>query len=371
MIRYFTYGPLIVWALMLGLFAWPVCRRWYGRLAVFLALGACYIKFFAYAHLCGGTAFVPSLPAGVIWAWNWAYSGAMILFALSVVFWLAWLLGLRRRLGCRPLRYLPLLAWSMSAVGLYNGLKPPVIRELSLSVPNLPAALEGYRIVQLTDLHISASARRWRTEAVVARANAVQADLMVVTGDIVDGVASRLFPEVEPLKNLSAKDGVYFVTGNHEAFYGWSSWKRRYDELGLRFLQDECVFPHASLALAGINDQEFNYRLRRGQASVEALFANATNGEFRVLLQHRPAGARENVARGGINLQLSGHTHGGAFPIARPLVARGNDGFVLGLYPLDPDGFLYVAPGTGQWAGFPMRFFNDPEISVITLHLSP
>ena len=243
------------------------------------------------------------------------------------------------------------------------------VREVELSYPDLPEELDGYRIVQLSDIHASSAARRWRTERLVALANAQDADLLCVTGDLVDGSVDRRRDDVASLARLRAKDGVYFVAGNHEFYFDWPAWKAEYRRLGLRFLSNECAFPRKSLALGGVND--FAACGMEGQAldalpDVRLAFAAATNGEFRVLLQHQPRCARENAKEVGVRLQLSGHTHGGVMPGVGWLVSRHNLGFVRGVYELD-GGFLSVHPGSGQWAGFPMRFFVPSEITVITL----
>ena len=291
----------------------------------------------------------------------------MLLLALTAV-----LFFLPRRV--KPF-LLPVLAWGISAWGVWNGIKLPEVRETEVVCPGLPASLDGYRIVQIADIHVSSAARRWRTEAIVERANAANADLAVCTGDIVDGKTELRGVDVEPIKDLKAKDGVYFITGNHEFYYNWSAWLKLYDAWGIRFLHRECVFPHEGLALGGVDDDVILASGSDGAPpEISGTFDAATNGEFRVLLQHRPTYARENAAMHGVGLQLSGHTHGGVMPALNWLVSFVNRGFVRGLYEIPPDvsapgheGRIFVSPGCGQWAGFPIRLFDDPEISVITL----
>ena len=200
--------------------------------------------------------------------------------------------------------------------------------EVEIQCPGLPAALDGYRIVQVADIHVSAAAPRWRTEAIVALANAADADLAVCTGDIVDGTVHRRRRDVEPLKELKARDGVWFVTGNHEFYGDWDEWSALFDKWGIRFLRNECVFPREGLALGGVDDDAiFRWRAQATAPDVGQAFASATNGEFRVLLQHKPKEARANVFS-GVRLQLSGHTHGGVMPLLNILVYNANDGFV-------------------------------------------
>lgn len=318
-----------------------------------MALLACCAKFLCFAQL-GGDAFAPELPEKLIWAWNVAYSGAVILAALAVV---AWKLPVRfKRVP------LPVLAWTLAAVGVWNGIKDPVAQEVVLEFPDLPAALEGYRIVQLSDLHVSAAARRTRSERIVALANAQRADLMVVTGDIVDGNPDTRLSDVEPFRNLMAKDGVWWIAGNHEGYFNFDEWQPWYRRWGMNFLNHDCVFPRSELALAGVNDAT-----KDGAAEC---FRGVTNGQFRLFLQHRPARAAANVAEVGADLVLSGHTHGGILPGLDRIVRLYNGGYVRGVYQLKDNprpGWLYVSSGTGQWAGFPVRYFNPAEITVITL----
>ena len=149
---------------------------------------------------------------------------------------------------------LPALAWALAAWGVWNGVKIPKVNEVEIQCPGLPAALDGYRIVQVADIHVSAAAPRWRTEAIVALANAADADLAVCTGDIADGTVHRRRRDVEPLKELKARDGVWFVTGNHEFYGDWDEWSALFDKWGIRFLRNECVFPREGLALGGVDD---------------------------------------------------------------------------------------------------------------------
>jgi len=355
----FTYGPFVVYVLTMALF---VARQ---RFAVrtqaiwAMVLLAAFAKFLCFAEF-GGHAFSPDFPEAVIWAWDFLYSGAMILFALSLVC----LFRFRGKAWV-----LPVVAWGLSAWGLYEGVRVPSVREMELRPANLPPSLEGYRIVHLSDLHCSMAARRWRTAAVVERANAVGADLICLTGDFADGKVAKVGPYLEPLKELRAKDGVYACTGNHEYYHGYLAWKALfYDQApNIRFLTNECVFPHAGMALAGVPEGTGWSRGRTDALpDVRGAFAAATNGEFRVLLQHRPKTAAINVREVGVRLQLSGHTHGGIAPLFRRVIATFNGGFVHGLYSFG-DSFLYVNSGCGQWAGFPMRILNPSEITLITL----
>ena len=361
---FFTYTPFAVFVLLAFVYILPACRafkfgpRAQAAIAAFLLL--CCSKFLCYQAF-GGDAFNPDLPQWLIWIWNWLYSGAMLLFALSVA-----LFFVPRRVKAV---LLPALAWALAAWGVWNGVKIPKVHEVEIQCPGLPAALDGYRIVQVADIHVSAAAPRWRTEAIVALANSVDADLAVCTGDIVDGAPRRRRRDVEPLKDLKAKDGVWFVTGNHEFYGDWDGWSALFDRWGIRFLRNECVFPREGLALGGVDDDAiFRWRAKATAPDVRGAFAAATNGEFRVLLQHKPKEARANALL-GVGLQLSGHTHGGVAPGMTFLVSLFNGGMVRGLYQADGGSGIHVSTGAGQWAGFPIRFLDDPTITLFTLRM--
>ena len=358
-ITIFTYIPYAFFALTMATFVLPLRMKVRAQAIWSMALLVCFSKFLCFGAL-GGHAFNPDLPAAVIWIWDWLYSGAMILSALGL---LTVFFRFRAKLWL-----LPILAWGLAVWGLYKGFAVPAVREMELVYSDLPASLDGYRIVQLSDLHCSSAARRWRTEAVVERVNALKPDLICLTGDLADGKASRIARHLGPIKELRAKDGVYACTGNHEYYHDYYGWMTHFyaKAKNIRFLENECVFPHEGLAVAGVPDKTGWWRGLDAAPDPRQAFAAATNGEFRVLIQHRPQGAEENCREVGVDLQLSGHTHGGIAPGFRPLIASFNGGFTRGVYRFGKS-VLHVSPGSGQWAGFPMRFFNDSEITLIIL----
>jgi len=328
-----------------------------------MVLLACASKFLCFDAF-GGDAFAPDLPEKFIWLWNWAYSGMCILFLLSVAFVLVPMPRAARLVA------LPLAAWSLSAWGLWNGIKVPEPCEREVWFENLPESLDGYRILHISDLHASSAARMWRTERVVEKANAADADLVVVTGDVADGLSDDRGVEVVPLARLKARDGVLFCPGNHEYYFDVPGWVRVYERLGLRFLSNEWVSPRQSLVVAGVVDPVA--RLKTGERpDVDAAFAGSDAGAFRVLLQHRPAIDWELLElpppKVRYDLQLSGHTHGGVAPMLTWLVSLLNDGLLRGLYEREGGASIFVSRGVGQWAGFPMRFFDDPEMPILKL----
>lgn len=367
---FFTWFPFAVAGLVMLVYVLP-CRysvRVQARWA--MVLGAAAAKFVGF-RLLGGNTFNPELPPAVIWAWNLGYSTLFLLALFGSTAFLARLALRAAKLRLPALRVtLPLVSFLLAAWGVWCGLKPPAVRRLELAYPDLPAALDGFTIAHLSDLHISSSARRCRTERLTAIVNSLRPDLIAITGDIVDGRPEERYRDVEPLGGLSAPKGVWACAGNHEFYGPFRQWRELYERWGVRCLSNECV-KFGPLAVGGVDDQATMYGIggMRLLPDEGKTFAAATNGEFRVLLKHRPAGVDRNVAEHGVRLQLSGHTHGGIGPGLRTFVAKINAGYVLGTYAFDSPrrAYLNVSAGSGQWAGFPVRILNDAEITLITL----
>lgn len=372
----FTFLPFVFAFSLVPLFLKPAGVAGRGKAAALAIFLACASKFAAF-RVFGGDAFAPELPQGLIWSWNWAYSGMCILFGFSLAAWPLRLVAKRllRSESARRvwLSALPAAAAAMSLVGVWNGVRPPDVARLELKFDSLPEELDGYRIVHITDIHASAAARRWRTEEIVRLANSLEADLVCLTGDFADGRSGDEAVNIEPIRNLSAKDGVLAVTGNHEYYFDTPGWEKAYDSWNIRFLRNECVFPRPRLAVAGVSDPACEIA-GEPPPDPDAAFSSARNGEFRILLQHRPVVnfmlTTGRTMKEKCDLQLSGHTHGGVAPLMDAVVALFNGGMVRGLYPGGDSRAVYVSPGAGQWAGFPIRFFDDPEITEIVLSRS-
>ncbi|MCB9777448.1 MAG: metallophosphoesterase [Alphaproteobacteria bacterium] len=259
-----------------------------------------------------------------------------------------------------------LLVW-----GYRNARSTPAVRRVSVAVPDLPEALDGFRIAQLSDVHVGPTIDKGWLGPVVARTNAVQADAIVITGDLVDGSVHELREHTAALAELSAPHGVYFVTGNHEYYAGAESWVAEVARLGLRpLLNEHVVLEHAHpehgearLVLAGVTDYNAGQILPHHRSDPRRALAGAPDGAPRVLLAHQPRTARD--AQGlGVALQLSGHTHGGQiWPwnhmvwLQQPTTAG-----------LDRVGDVpvYTSRGTGYW-GPPVRIGAPSEITEITL----
>lgn len=258
-------------------------------------------------------------------------------------------------------------AGAATAVGYGLALCQPILRHVRIPCAGLPPGFpaRGLRIAQLSDLHVGPTIRRGYVEQLVATVNALGADLIVITGDLIDGYVSQLRQQVEPLAALRARHGVYFVTGNHEYFYRGQEWCTALRALGLRVLQDQHqLIEHegARVLLVGLNDLEAAPEAPRA-ATLAQLLAAAPSAELRVLLAHRPSDVQLTTGQ-KIDVQLSGHLHGGQFfPLT--LLVKWAEPFLAGLYRVG-DLWLYVNRGAGYW-GPPNRLGVRQEITLLTL----
>lgn len=262
---------------------------------------------------------------------------------------------------------LTLAALLLTGYGMKEALRVPTVREVRVQVPGLPPALDGLRIAQLTDLHIGPVFDGIWLADVVARTDSLNPDLIVITGDVVDGSPSRLAPDIAPLADLRAAQGVYLVPGNHEYYSGLQQWLPVFRQMGIKTLLNEnalLTVRGTPLALAGVTDKAASRWGLEGPDPQKAL-AGIPEGVTRILLAHRPALAPDSAAAGA-SLQLSGHTHGGLVLPLSPVVKAFNGGFVSGAYTVAGMP-LYVSNGAGLWGGTPLRLFVPSEITLITL----
>ena len=295
--------------------------------------------------------------------WCWAFQVGIELTALVV-----YLLKGHYFLPPLAVRYLlGISAVVLSVVGVTQAVRVPPVKEIEVELAGLPPEFEGYRLIQLTDLHLSKLfARRWAQE-VVARANAQRPDLIVITGDLMDGTLEARRDDVEPLADLRADDGVLVIPGNHEYYYGYEGWMTKYQQLGMTRLCNSHVSitrGGSSLVVAGITDTASD-RFSLPSPDLGRALSGAPQDAPVILLDHRPNTAPQ-AAQAGVALQLSGHTHGGMVKGLDRLVARFNNGFVSGFYQLG-NMQLYVNNGTGMWNGFALRIGVPSELTVITL----
>jgi predicted MPP superfamily phosphohydrolase len=264
----------------------------------------------------------------------------------------------------------------ISVVGIWQSFRVPDIRKVEITIDKLPKGLDGFTIVQLTDLHITkVFSEKWVKE-VVDKCNALEPDIILLTGDIADGRPENRLPDLAPLGNLKAGLGLYGVPGNHEYFAGhYWGWMDAYKGLGIRMLLNEHeVLSHNgySLVLAGITDTNASRIANSGASRIAAPMPDLTaaldgapEGLMKILMSHRPENARES-ADAGIDLQLSGHTHGGQMVGLHLIANYAFNGFTSGLYHVD-NMWLYVSNGAGVSTAFPIRLGRPSEITQIVL----
>jgi predicted MPP superfamily phosphohydrolase len=259
------------------------------------------------------------------------------------------------------------LAVIATGVGFAAARRRARIVNVDVPILNLPEALHGFSIAQISDVHVGSSIRKQYVDAIVDAVNGLRPDLIAVTGDMVDGSVGELESHTAPLARLSSRHGTFLVTGNHEYYAGAGPWIAEFRRLGLKVLLNEhAVLRHdgSSLVVAGVTDfgsHHFNPAQRSDPAA--ALAGAPAEAGARILLAHQPRSAPA-AATAGYDLQLSGHTHGGQF-WPWNLFVRFQQPFTAGLHRLNKL-WVYVSRGTGYW-GPPNRFGAPSEITRLRL----
>jgi predicted MPP superfamily phosphohydrolase len=251
--------------------------------------------------------------------------------------------------------------------GFWNARRTASVVSVDVPIAGLPAALAGFTIAQISDVHVGPTIKRDYLDAIVQAVNRLGADMVAVTGDLVDGRVSELASHVAPLAELRSRHGTFFVTGNHEYYSGAAAWVQELQRLQIRVLQNEhVVLQHdgAALLVAGVTDYSAHHfdPAQRSDPAAAIAGAPAAAG-MRLLLAHQPRSA-DAAQRAGFQLQLSGHTHGGQF-WPWNLFVRLQQPFTAGLHRLR-DLWVYTSRGTGYW-GPPKRFGAPSEITRLRL----
>lgn len=370
-----AYALPIALLYLLWRLVWPL--RWPVAARLLLALGiAAVANWYQLQKLIWGTMFSPEMPRWAVMVMGGLFVAflmlVLVLILADVLLALAWLVKRRpllTRSGRNRLHGALLAAvLALTGAGLASAVAVPEVKRVDMPIAGLPAALEGFRLVQLSDLHISTLMPAPWVRGVVARTNALAPDAIVITGDLIDGSPAARRADVAPLAGLRARHGVFASLGNHEYYFGAQRWSAAFQALGLRVLDNaHAVLTHqgAPLVIAAVGDPVAHWF---GQAApdVHAALQGAPAGAPVVLLAHRPINMAEH-ARAGVHLHLAGHTHGGM--LRGPMqwaVRRANGGVVSGLYDFGPMR-LYISNGTGLWNGFPVRLGVPSEITEFTL----
>ncbi len=255
---------------------------------------------------------------------------------------------------------------ALSGWGVWSAIRPVEVKRVAVRLRKLPESLRGLRLVQLTDMHVGLTIGRDFVEDVVQKVNALEPDIVAITGDLIDGSVRDLGASVAPLGEIRSRLGTYFVTGNHEYYSGADSWLSFLEGLGIRALRNEHVELEKNgdaIHLAGVDDWTAHQFGNGHGADVARAVEGRDASKPVVLLAHQPIQfdeAREH----GVDLQISGHTHGGQiFPFG--FLTRLAQPFLSGLHRRG-DSQIYVSSGTGYW-GPPMRIAAPAEITLIEL----
>lgn len=269
---------------------------------------------------------------------------------------------------------LPIVALLVTVLGFWNARRTATVVQVDVPIANLPEALQGFSVAQISDIHVGPTIKTLYLQRIVDRVNGLQANMVAITGDLVDGSVAELGHHIAPLAQLRSTHGSFFVTGNHEYYSGAHSWIAALRDLGIQVLMNEhVVIEHsidtqdpepALMVVAGVADYSAHHFDEAHRSDPHKAMANTpVHAVFKLLLAHQPRSAAA-AADAGFDLQLSGHTHGGQFwpwnhfvPLQQP--------FTSGLHKLK-EMWVYTSRGTGYW-GPPKRFGAPSEITHLRL----
>ena len=269
---------------------------------------------------------------------------------------------------------LPVVALLVTVLGFWNARRTATVVPVDIPVANLPKELEGFTVAQISDIHVGPTIKTGYLQRIVNTVNGLNANMVAITGDLVDGSVGDLAQHVAPLEQLRSTHGTFFVTGNHEYYSGAHSWIDALRRLGITVLMNEHVVLHhhsdsqvpeqARIVVAGVTDFSAHHFDEDHRSDPRKAMQDAPDmAQFRMLLAHQPRSAAA-AADAGFDLQLSGHTHGGQFWPWNHFV-RFQQPFTAGLHKLR-DMWVYTSRGTGYW-GPPKRFGAPSEITRLRL----
>lgn len=373
---------LILLIFMMWRFVWPLKAPLVVKLCIAFLIAFTSCKYLIYRYI-GGSIAGPDLPQAFLISMEVLFItllGMAILVGLrdgiAVLLWILRKLGLvgegvkMPSLGAKQAACFIIFPLMLASYGVWNATKVPDVRTIEITIPNLPKEFDGFVIAQLTDTHIGPILQKAWLDEVVAKTMDMNADLIVFTGDFIDGTVENVAPMIAALAELQAPYGVFGVMGNHEYISEMPQWDKVFKKLGFTMLHNEHRYIErgdAMLILAGVTDPA---SMRYGLTAPDRVKALAQSNNciqqkpnFTILLDHQAKNAFQNPHA---DLQLSGHTHGGQMYLFEYVVAAANGGYVRGLYEQDGQQ-MYVSPGAGLWHGFSCRIGINSEITKIIL----
>lgn len=242
-----------------------------------------------------------------------------------------------------------------SIYGLWNAANPR-IKQIEVTIPNLPESWRGRTAVQISDVHLGTIWGRDFMEKITNKIASINPDMVFITGDLFDGEGDDLAREVQPLKEFSPSRGIYFITGNHETYLGVDKAIQALSGISVVFLRDQVV------DVDGVQILGIDYPRHDQPKDLNLVLGKLDPQKPNIVLYHSPVHI-DQFKRGGVNFQLAGHTHKGQIWPLNYITNRVYGGFDRGLH-IDDGYILYTSVGTGTW-GPPMRTGNYPEITVI------
>jgi predicted MPP superfamily phosphohydrolase len=257
----------------------------------------------------------------------------------------------------------------IALAGLLQAITGPHVKKIAPGFTALPEALRGLKIAQISDLHIGATIHRDYVSRVVKKTMALLPDIIVITGDMVDGSTTELRPYLAPFTQLKARYGIYFITGNHEYYSGVEEWLAEWRSHGfITLINENRIITHNNTAvmIAGVTDLTAAQFVSTHRSDPAKAITSSQESAFKILLAHQPESCFE-AEKVGFDLQLSGHTHAGQF-FPFTLLVKLAKRYYRGLQ-RHGRMWLYINPGTGYW-GAANRFLVPSEITLITLELA-
>ncbi len=356
----------------------PTNLHWIYKLLLLGLLFGVSFKFHLLYYIGKPFFFAPDVPLWILWATS-------LLYAVVLIYFFILLFSDLLRLGIRLVRFLVtkkkmvvhkssrnkmnlvlfLASLCLAIIGLYNGTSTPTIREQVIKSPNIPDVANGVKIAVLADLHADKMTRADFMAQVVELTNSAKPDIIIIAGDSVDGALKDRFEDLLPLSGLQAPLGVFGAPGNHEYYSGYEDWMTYFKSLGIRMLSNEHQeLSDNQLIISGVADPAALMRNMEGPDVAKAI-KGSNESFYRILIAHNPKVGKD-AQNHHIDLQVSGHTHGGLILGFNQLVAAFNDGLVSGLYQKGGTQ-IFVSNGSGIWNGFPIRLGVPAEIVILTL----